>query len=124
MIGNFHKSRSVTIFKSLATSPAGICFGNTIIILLLITIFYGIYLFNIYLISVKIGAIYPAESSALKSDAIMLIFLELAISIVVILLLFLVYFAVNDIIKCIYDTKQKLSKDINEYECNAVSWQK
>lgn len=55
---SLHKSRTFTIIKSLATSPVGICIYNTIIILTIISIvygiFYGLYIFNLYLIDQNI----------------------------------------------------------------------
>ncbi len=59
-----------------------------------------------------------------QANAMIFIIFELLGLAVIILVLFFVYYIVIDIIKCINDTKQKFIKDINEYECNAISWQK
>ena len=121
MFRQFHKSRALAIFKSLSTSPAAICIYKIIALFAIIMIFYGIYLFNLYLLNEK--TIYSSRNF-IEGDAIILIIFEILVLILIILLSFVVYFAISDMIKCISDTKQKFVRDINEYECNAGSWQK
>ena len=53
MFRKFYKLRTVTIIKSLSTSPLAMYLYPTIKSLLIITIFYVIYLFNLYLINEK-----------------------------------------------------------------------
>lgn len=122
MFRKFSKSRVIAIIKSLATSPAGTIICNISVFLIIIMIFYGIYLFNLYLINERI--VIPPNLDAPEVNAVAQIFLELMGLGVIILLLSCSYFIINEIIKCIYQTKQKLKKDLDEYECNAVSWQK
>lgn len=121
MFKKFNKSKAFVILKSLSTSPLGICFYNIIIIF---TIFYFIYLFNLYLINEKIISIF--ENNTMKSNAKAFLFIgfELFCLNIIILLLFISYFVANDIIKCINDTKQKYIEDLKKYECNSISWQK
>lgn len=122
MFRKFHKSLTFVIIKSLITSPAAICIYNISTLFIIIMTFYGIYLFNLYLINEKITLFSSGNTS--ESKAIILIYFELLGLCIIILLLFIIYFIVDYTIKCINDTKQKFIKDINEYECNSVTWQK
>lgn len=115
MFRKFNKSRTVAILKSLSTSPLGICFYNMIIIFTIITIFYFIYLFNLYLINEKIISIF--ENNTIKSNAKAFLFIgvELFGLSIIISLLFIAYFVANDIIKCIMIQKNilKILKNMN-----------
>lgn len=122
MFTKFHKSRAVTIFRSLATSPAAMYLYWISISLILIVIFYGVYLFNLYLSNE--GIIHKPVHMTHEGNAFISIIFELMSLCGIVCLFFFFYFIINDIIKCISDTKEKLVQDINEYECNAISWQK
>lgn len=95
-----------------------------IIIITIITIFYFIYLFNLYLINEKIISIFENNTIKSNANAFLFIGVELFGLSIIILILFIAYFVLNDIIKCINDTKEKYIEDIKEYECNSISWQK
>ena len=56
----------------------------------------------------KIVLISFTENFTLEGNAMRLLILEIFGICIIILLLFVAYFAVNDIIKCITNTKQKL----------------
>lgn len=122
---SLRKSRTFVIIKSLATSPVGICIYNTALVLTIISIiyaiFYGLYIFNIYLINQNILTfLNNMEYGQLIAFEILELF---GLAFIVYMLIF-VYFGVIEISHCIYNTKQKLDEDLKRYECDSVSWQK
>jgi len=122
---SLHKSRTFTIIKSLATSPVGICIYNTALILTIISIvyvtFYGLYIFNLYLIDQNILTfLNNMDHGKLISFEILELF---GLAFIVYMMIF-VYLCVIEISHCIYNTKQKLDNDLKQYECNSVAWQK
>jgi len=123
---SLHKSRTFTIIKSLATSPAANVFCNVVGFIIIILMIYGLYLFNLYLVGNKIVVIPRSDEKIIsnKENAILLICIESLILIFIGLLSIFIWNCLSEISRCIYDTKQKLNEDLKQYECNSVVWQK
>jgi len=125
MFKSLHKSRTFTIIKSLATSPVGICIYNIVLVLVIISIvygiFYGLYIFNLYLID---QGILTFSRPLDRVDFAFLDFFELLLLAFIILLVVTICYGIIEISRCIYNTKQKLDEDLKRYECDSVSWQK
>jgi len=71
------------------------------------------------IIYIYMNILFNRENSEI--NAAVLVLFEYVGAVIVIMLLYLAYEIINNIIKCINDTKLKLNKDLDEYECMSVS---
>ena len=112
MFRKLYKSQSYAIYKSLYTSPLGLFLQYVILLLSVLSIFYGVYLFNLD---------YLEKSS---KEAILLICIELFIIYIILVFFIAIYDIILYIINCINKTMEKYDKDLEKYELDSISWQK
>ena len=112
----FHKSRTVAIIKSLATSPLGICILFILGVVSILIFFYCLFLINLYLI--QYGTIPQLNTNNNTfSSAINYLNIEVFFVPASILIIYGSY-------ELIIDTLIHVNKDIKQYELDSVVWLK
>lgn len=119
MFRRFQKSRALVILRSLITSPIAItitivlCF--TLAVSTLLTIVYYMFQLNVYLLNKGILFTIPNRNGDVIIDANASLWMLIEILIILVLIGFCLL---------IRKTIQKVNKDIENYELEAVEWQK